>query len=82
MEQNEQNQFCEVVLWVDKNYRNFDKNLRITDPKEISQYEYDYVVLAVQAVTLADEIKRELIENGVPEKKIVWVATNTQRFLE
>lgn len=82
MEQNEQNQFCEVVLWVDKNYRNFDKNLRISNPKEISRYEYDYVVLAVQAVTLADEIKQELIENGVPEKKIVWVATNTQRFLE
>ncbi len=81
MKQNEKNKFCEVVLWVDKNYRNFGDDWKIAAPREINRQQYDYIILAVQTAALAEEIKQELIAYGVPEKKIIWAAANMQSFL-
>lgn len=80
MKQNNQYHFCEVVLWVDKNYCKYDKSLKIVSPKNIANAEYDYVVIAVQIAAMAEEIKKELLDQGVLEEKIVWKATKTQSF--
>ena len=81
MEQNRQNHFCDVVLWVDRNYKKFPEDLHVAGPDAIDQQEYDHIVLAVQSAALAEQIKEELIRNGVPENKILWVSTSTRSFL-
>ena len=53
----------------------------MANPDAIDQQEYDHIVLAVQSAALAEQIKEELIRNGVPEYKILWVSTSTRSFL-
>lgn len=80
--QNEKYHFCNVVQWVDKNYRNFDKNFNIVEPEKIGVIDYDFVIIAVQTPGLAREIKNELIDFGVPREKIVWESTKCQVLSE
>lgn len=80
--QNEKFHFCQVVLWVDKNYTQYTSNLKISNPNEIKNTTYDFIIIAVQAVGLADEIRRELLSLGVSEEKIIWKTMYTKCFLD
>ena len=63
----------DVVLWVDKRYEELTGYaMKIVSPKEISYSQYNQVVLTVQNRQIAEAIKKELIEMGIPESKIVW----------
>lgn len=63
-----------VVQWVDKNSKIYrKKGINVVDPKTIGSVEYDNVVIAVLNKDLAEEIRKELIEHGVPDKKIIWI---------
>ena len=44
----------------------------ISDPKDATGYEYDYIVITYKYAPKAEEIKKELIEAGVLEDKILW----------
>lgn len=64
-----------MVLWVDKCWENYkDSYMPISDPNQIKNCEYDYLVIAVKKKELADEIRRELISQGIEEEKILWRA--------
>ncbi len=54
----------QIVKWVDKN-----NCIGIDDIKEI---EFDYVLIAVRQKNVADEIKGQLYNYGIEEKKIIW----------
>lgn len=62
-----------IVCWVDKNYKSLRKMLDVKNPKEISNYEYDYVIIAILRESAVLSAKRDLISLGVPEKKILWI---------
>lgn len=64
----------QIVRWVDKQYKMLPAMYceKVAAPQEISQAEYDCIVLAVKKETLVQEIKGELTGlYGVPEDKIL-----------
>ena len=81
MKQNEKYHFCEVILWVDKNYQKFDKELNISSPKELEKADYDYVVIAVHTPGLAREIKNELVSFGVSKDAIIWEGNEVLKLI-
>lgn len=69
-----------IVKWVDKKA---DKVLRagnIEFPETIKDVEYDQVVIAVVDSNVAVQIKEELIEMGITEKKIFWIQVYQNKY--
>lgn len=63
----------EMVLWVDKNWEKYQGTyMPISDPKDIKDCEYDFIIIAVMRRTLAEEIRQELMQQGVDEERILW----------
>ncbi len=70
MEQIEKLAYCEVVLWVDRNYTQY--NFASVSPAEkIKSVPYDKVVIAIKDVEIQDAVERDLISLGVPKTNIV-----------
>lgn len=68
-----QNQYCNVVAWVDKIFDGYDLNKPFDYVCNINKYDYDYVVLAVKDRTTSVEISNELKEKyGLDDSKIIW----------
>lgn len=63
-----------IVLWVDKNYINYqEKGMDVKDPKEIRRVkDYDYILVANTVQRTADVIRSYLVGIGVENKKIRW----------
>lgn len=61
--------YCEVVLWVDRNYEKYGETIK--SPSEIGQTNYDKVVIAIKREKRRNEVKNTLMEMGVPEEAIV-----------
>ena len=67
------NQYCDIVLWVDKDYERIDiPYAEIKNPETILHDEYDYVVICLKGRQLAESVINNLIDMGVSEDKIVW----------
>ena len=67
--------YCHVVGWVDKNYRDYQaKGLQVSAIDEVNDIEYDYVLIAVGAYDLFEEIKAELSMKGIEKSK--WIFEN------
>lgn len=65
----------DVVSWVDKDWKNYqNKGFHVNAPDRIREIEYDYIILAVKDKHVADKIKQDLCENGIPAEKILWKA--------
>ncbi len=66
------------VSWVDKEYEKYNRQglSMIESPQMIETKNYDQLIIAVASKDLADDIKLELMERGVPESKIIWMTTN------
>lgn len=63
----------EIVLWVDKNWRMLQsEGLEVYSINQIGHVEYDYILIAVQGEREAEEIKKQLEENGIIGSKILW----------
>lgn len=62
--------YCKLVLWVDKNYKNFN-NPEIQSVENIYKINYDYIVIAIASEAVALKVKEELIGRGIEEKKII-----------
>lgn len=64
---------CNIVLWIDKNYNNYDfPFFEVKEVSNIKQYDFDIIVIAVRNRKLAIEIMMELEKNGVAKQKIIW----------
>lgn len=68
-----------IVCWIDRNYIDLQRTLDIKNPKEIINYEYDYVIIAILKEDAVRSAKQELADLGVAEKKILWIE---QKFID
>lgn len=67
--------FSNPAMWVDKNYKELRRQgYVVSSPEEMQQTAYDYVLIAIEGKENYEAIKRELIEMGVDEDKIIWKA--------
>lgn len=63
----------DIIAWADKNYKYYqDKGLQIISPEEIDRFEYDLLLIAVAGEGLAEKIREELQERGLPKNKLIW----------
>jgi glycosyltransferase involved in cell wall biosynthesis len=62
--------FCEIVLWLDKKA---DGTL-VKKPETVANLnvDYDFVYIAIESETIVLEVKKFLMEYGVPENKIEY----------
>lgn len=58
-----------VVMMVDANY----DGLNVKSVAEISDIEFDQIIIAVENENAVNEIYQNLVKKGVPDKKIVWL---------
>lgn len=65
-------QYAKVVLWVDKNPENCNKEFDIQDIERLRDSDYDYIIIAVFSHRSAEEIRDNLIQMGVLSQKLVW----------
>jgi len=64
------NNFCNVVLWVDKAHDN--ESIFPPDKlRDMTQDSYDYIVLATISKTFAEEMSYSLINMGIPKERII-----------
>ena len=62
-----------LVLWVDKGWKTYQNDYTpVHSPKEIWNYEYDYIIIAIKKEKIAKEIRQELAQMGIAEEKILW----------
>ena len=64
---------CEIVAWVDNNYKNFNYHCRKVESVQILfNIKYDYIIVAVLDKIKADEIRLNLIHQNISNEKIIW----------
>lgn len=70
----EENNYCNVVGWVDVDYKEYRRCCLDVDPIEkIDFMKFDYILVATVDGVMADQIKEKLIWRGVSERKILTV---------
>lgn len=80
-EQNQEYGFCDIVLWVDQNYKKMQKeNKAVVSPECMVTASYEYLIIAIQSAGLAQQIREKLLEWNVPAEKIVWSGTLVQKI--
>lgn len=63
----------EVLVWVDKQYEDCQRaGLPVDDISRMDTVSYDAILIAVNNVGLAEQIRLELIARGIDEEKIVY----------
>ena len=63
----------EVVLWVDKNYKNITSaDCPISSIEDINSEKFDQVIIAIKDIAITKEVSNNLIKMGVNSNKIVW----------
>lgn len=62
--------YCNIVLWVDINYKNLSRDVR--SPADIKRVRYDYIIVAIYEKCYFDQAERYLMEHGIREKQIKW----------
>lgn len=67
----EKNPEINVVGWLDLNYKKIASQ-RITGLNSLPKMEYDYILIAINAVDAVEQIRQMLEQIGVPEQKILW----------
>lgn len=74
IKQIEQTNYCEIVGIIDKNYLNFNEcEYKVSNPSEIRKLEADYLLIAVNSDSLANEIINEIKkENNQLLNKVIY----------
>jgi pyruvyl transferase EpsI len=68
-----QTQFLKVEMIVDEVKREIDDGrIKVHNPNEIVNHEYDYILVAVINKSTAEQIIDNLIKMGVDRNKIIW----------
>lgn len=82
IKQNDKYHFCNIILWVDRNYQNLKiENYKIENPERILSVEFDYILIAIDIQESATKVKRYFIDRGIDETKIIWQSTRIKSFL-
>lgn len=78
----ENQHLAEHVLWVDKQFEKYRPELNVESPEMIKKIDYTAIVVAVYEKALFEEIRKELIKNGVHDEKIVWFKESVKSIFE
>lgn len=62
--------FCKLVLWVDKNYQDFNGE-NVSSIEGIKFVSFDLIIIAVENIEISNGIKRNLVDMGVKPKQII-----------
>lgn len=62
-----------IVCWVDQNYKELQDTLNVVNPREITSFEYDYIIISIMRKSAVESVIRNLMEWGIPKKKIKWI---------
>lgn len=63
----------QVVLWVDRRYESMNSaGMPVESVDALKDKDFDKILIAVKFKNSAEAIKRNLIERGIAENKIVW----------
>lgn len=63
----------DIVGWADRNYQDLQETMGIMNPLEISDLTYDYVVISILKGRAVKMVRKDLLNMGVPEEKILWI---------
>lgn len=70
----QQTQWCNVVAWVDKNAAEYkSQGLKVERVETLKDIEFDYIIISVVKSEIAKEIKKQLLQKGVIESKIIGI---------
>lgn len=65
--------YCQLLLWVDREYEKYTSlGLPVHGLEEIKNIDADIIVIAIQNSYLADEIKNQLMNEGIDKSKLLW----------
>lgn len=68
------NRKIQLAGWVDQNHEKYRKmGMNVTAVDSLQNMKYDFVLLAVKFEHMAAGIKKQLLEIGVDEEKIIWL---------
>ncbi len=73
--------YCDIAAWVAKDYMTCENKRIVKSPETLAGLAYDKIVIAVQEMEMAENIKKDITGMGIPEEKIVW-ETPSLRQLE
>lgn len=62
--------YCKVVLWVDKNYQKYNV-FGVKNIDNISTADYDKIVIAIENLDVAEDVRDYLMEKGIEFGKII-----------
>lgn len=80
IEQNSRYNFCNIILWVDKNVTiGLYSGYSIENPEVINLYLFDYVVIAIDNYFVAMEAREYLCKLDIPQEKIIWHSTRIDK---
>lgn len=67
------NQYCEIIIWVDQNYKMVNiPYAEVKSPTAILAEQYDYVIVCVNGRGIALDITKKLNDMGISDQQIVW----------
>nr|WP_297765398.1 glycosyltransferase [uncultured Butyrivibrio sp.] len=61
-----------IVAWIDKNVEGNIEEFKIAKPWQITDFDFDYVVIAIENGSIAEAVINELGSIGIEREKIVW----------
>lgn len=64
--------YADLVLWVDQGWKKADTEFKVEPIEKILTVQFDYLIIAIDSKKIADEIREDLLQMGVPTTKIVW----------
>ena len=71
VKQIEETVYCQVVLWVDKNYMLMGEDIH--SPNEIVDVKFDYILVAIYKKEASLQAKNFLVKMGISERKIITI---------
>ncbi len=64
--------YCKKILWVDKDWETID-NKAVSSPEEVYSSKVDYIVIAVLAKEVQQQITEDLVAHGIKKEIIVTI---------
>ena len=57
-------------MWVDRKWK--EKGSMLSDPQELFTAQFDYIVIAIEDIDVANDVIEMLKERKISGEKIVW----------
>lgn len=64
--------YCKMIAWSDQKFDSYALQPPFVRVKDINNYVFDYIVIAVEKKVIADEIISDLAEQNIPKEKLIW----------